>query len=218
MALDRNQIIVAAIGLLDEGGLDRLTLRRLAQRLGVQAPTLYWHIRNKAELVNTLAEAILNEQLTQLTPPADGQGWQAWLIDLAQQLRRTMLAHPDGARLVSAAQLSPTLAAVSELAMGTLVQQGLPLRQARLTVLVVERFTIGHVLEEQSPPPDPAMLQAFDRDAFAQRHPTIAAGISEYFQPGITVDDLFRDSLELILGCPDLTRSAPPGGQRPPTS
>jgi TetR/AcrR family transcriptional regulator, tetracycline repressor protein len=217
MALDRNQIIVAAIGLLDEGGLDRLTLRRLAQRLGVQAPTLYWHIRNKAELVNTLAEAILNEQLTQLTP-ADGQGWQAWLIDLAQQLRRTMLAHPDGARLVSAAQLSPTLAAVSELAMRTLVQQGLPLRQARLTVLVVERFTIGHVLEEQSPPPDPAMLQAFDRDAFAQRHPTIAAGISEYFQPGITVDDLFRDSLELILGCPDLTRSAPPGGQRLPAS
>lgn len=216
MALNRNQIIVAAIELLDEGGLDRLTLRRLAHRLGVQAPTLYWHIRNKAELVNMLVEAILNEQLTQL-PPADGQGWQAWLIDLAQRLRRAMLAHPDGARLVSAAHLSPTLAAVSELAMRTLVQQGLPLRQARLTVLVVERFTIGHVLEEQSPPPDPATLQGFDHDAFAQRHPTITAGISDYFQPGTTVDDLFRDSLELILGCPDPARSEPSGDQRPPT-
>jgi Tetracyclin repressor-like, C-terminal domain len=67
------------------------------------------------------------------------------------RLRRAMLAHPDGARIVSAAHLSPTMAAVSELAMRTLVDRGLPLRQARLTVLVVERFTIGHVLEEQSP-------------------------------------------------------------------
>ena len=43
------------------------------------------------------------------------------------------------------------------------------------------------------------MLTTFDPDAFAIRHPTITAGISDYFQPGITVDDLFRDSLELIL-------------------
>jgi TetR/AcrR family tetracycline transcriptional repressor len=200
VALDRHQILTATLELLDEEGLDRVTLRRLAQRLGVQAPTLYWHIRNKAELLGALAEAILNEQLTELTPPAQGQPWQAWLIGVAQRLRRAMLAHPDGARLISAAHLSPTLAALSELAMRTLVSQGLPLRQARLTVLVVQRFTIGHVLEEQSPPPDPAMLNDFDPDAFAQRHPTITAGIADYFQPGTTVDDLFRDSLELILG------------------
>src|SRR6266540_7463410 len=43
MALDKDRIVAEAVALLDEGGLDGVTLRKLAQRLGVQAPTLYWH-------------------------------------------------------------------------------------------------------------------------------------------------------------------------------
>ncbi|MFI5663260.1 TetR/AcrR family transcriptional regulator C-terminal domain-containing protein [Streptomyces sp. NPDC051684] len=198
MALDRQRIVTEAVALLDEGGLDAVTLRKLAQRLGVQAPTLYWHIRNKAELINELAEAIL-EDLTTLVPPADGEPWRDWLTLVAQRMRTAMLDHPDGARIVSAAHLSPTLAAVSELAMSTLVHRGLHLRQARLTVLAVQRFIIGHVLEEQSPPPDRAALHGFDASTFAARHPTITAGITDYFQDGRTVDDLFRDSIEVIL-------------------
>jgi TetR/AcrR family transcriptional regulator, tetracycline repressor protein len=200
MALDKERIVAEAVALLDEGGLDGVTLRRLAQRLGVQAPTLYWHIRNKAELLNALAEAILEAELSQLKPPDKDELWRDWLIGVAQHLRRAMLAHPDGARVVSAAHLSPTMAAVSEMAMNTLVEKGLPLRQARLTVLVVQRFTLGHVLEEQSPPPDQDALDGFDTAAFAQRHPTIVAGVTDYFQAGRTIDDLFRDSLHLILG------------------
>jgi TetR/AcrR family tetracycline transcriptional repressor len=199
MALDKERIIAETLALLDEGGLDRITLRKLAQRLGVQAPTLYWHIRNKAELINALADAILYDLPTQLKPPAADETWREWLIGVAQHLRQAMLAHPDGARIISAAHLSPTMAQVSELAMSTLVDQRLPLRQARLTVLVIQRFTIGHVLEEQSPPPDQKAVDTFDTNAFANEHPTIVAGITDYFQPGRTVDDLFRDSLELIL-------------------
>jgi TetR/AcrR family tetracycline transcriptional repressor len=199
MALDKQQIVAEALALLDHGGLDGVTLRKLAQRLGVRAPTLYWHIRNKAELVNALAEAILTAELAELRPPGRDESWRMWLIEFAQRLRRAMLAHPDGARVVSAAHLSPTMAAASELAMSALVECGLPLRQARLTVLVVERFTIGHVLEEQSPPPDHDAVHTFDADAFARQHPTIVAGIADYFRPGRTVDDLFRDSVELIL-------------------
>lgn len=198
MALDKQRIVAEAITLLDEGGLDEVTLRKLAQRLGVQAPTLYWHIRNKAELINELAEAILKD-LTTLGPPADDEPWQVWLTLVAQRMRKAMLDHPDGARVVSAAHLSPTLAAVSELAMSTLVHRGLHLRQARLTVLAVQRFIIGHVLEEQSPRPDREALHGFDASAFAARHPTITAGIADYFQDGRTVDDHFRDSIEVIL-------------------
>ncbi len=199
MPLTRERIITEAVALLDESGLEGVTLRRLAQRLGVQAPTLYWHIRNKAALVTAIAEAILEQEFTKLEPPNPGERWQDWLIGIAERLRRALLAHRDGARVVSAAQLSMTMAAISELAMRALVERRIPLRKARLTVLVVERFTIGHVLEEQSPRPDEDALVDFDMDAFANRHPTIVAGITEYFQPGRTVDDLFRDSLELIL-------------------
>jgi TetR/AcrR family transcriptional regulator, tetracycline repressor protein len=201
MALDKERIVSEAITLLDEGGLDGLTLRKLAQRLGVQAPTLYWHIRNKAALVTALAEAILQDLAT-LTAPPDDEPWQQWLIGVAERLRQAMRAHPDGARVVSAAHLSVTLAGLSELAMSTLVARGLALRQARLTVLVVQRFTIGHVLEEQSPPPAGDAVDQFDADMFAQRHPTVIAGITDYFQQGRTVDDLFRDSLQLILNGP----------------
>ncbi|HEX6685822.1 MAG TPA: TetR/AcrR family transcriptional regulator C-terminal domain-containing protein, partial [Candidatus Limnocylindrales bacterium] len=168
MALDRPRIVAEAVALLDEGGLDGVTLRRLAQRLGVQAPTLYWHIRNKARLINELGEAILADQLASPTPAQDGQPWHDWLIGLAQRLRRAMLAHPDGARVVSAAHLSMTMAAVSELAMSTLVERGPPLHRARLTVLAVQHFTIGHVLAEQSPPPDKAAVDGFDQEAFAR--------------------------------------------------
>jgi TetR/AcrR family tetracycline transcriptional repressor len=199
LALDKERIVAEALALLDESGLDQVTLRRLAQRLSVQAPTLYWHLRSKAELVNALAEAILEELPRQLKPPATDEPWRQWLIGFAQQLRRAILAHPDGARVISAAHMSATMANLTELAMSTLVGHGLPLRQARLTVLVVQRFTIGHVLEEQSPPPEQEAVDNLDESAFAKHHPTIVAGINDYFQQGRTLDDLFRDSVELIV-------------------
>jgi len=198
MALDKDRIVAEAVALLDESGLDGLTLRKLAQRLGVQAPTLYWHIRNKAALVNAVAEAILAPELAELAPPTDGEPWREWLTGVASHLRQAMLTHPDGARVVSAAHVSPTMAGVLELAMTTLVARGLPLREARLTVLAVQAFTIGHVLEEQSPPTQDTVAD-FDLAAFTERHPTTVAAISAYFKPGRTVDDLFHDILAVIL-------------------
>ena len=83
--------------------------------------------------------------------------------------------------------------------MSTLVARGIALRQARIIVLTVERFTVGHVLEEQAPRPDTEAVNGFDMAAFTADYPTVVAGITEYFQPGRTVDDLFRDCLELII-------------------
>jgi len=83
--------------------------------------------------------------------------------------------------------------------MSTLVARGIPLQQARVIVLTVERFTVGHVLEEQAPRPDAEALQDFDMATFARQHPTVVAAIAEYFQPGRTVDDLFRDCLEVVI-------------------
>jgi TetR/AcrR family tetracycline transcriptional repressor len=197
VALDRKRIVGEAVTLLDADGLDGVTLRKLAQRLGVQAPTLYWHLPNKAALVTAIAEEILEQQFpaTALVPPGPDQGWQDWLSGLAQRLRHALLAHPDGARVVSASHLSLKMAAISELAMSTLAARGLSLQRARLLVLTVEHFTIGHVLAEQSSRPDSAEASGFDLTAY----PTVVAGITEYFQPGRTVDDLFRDCLQLII-------------------
>ncbi len=202
MALDKQRIVTEAVALLDAEGLDGVTTRKLAARLGVQSPTLYWHIPNKAALVTAIAEAILEQQFPELASPAPEECWQEWLIGLAERLRRALLAHPDGARIISASQLSLKMAAISELAMSTLVGRGIPLRHARLIVLTVLRFTVGYVLEEQAGPPDADALDGFDMAAYAAAYPTVMAGVTEYFQPGRTVDDLFSDCLEQIVHGP----------------
>ncbi|MFD1541091.1 TetR/AcrR family transcriptional regulator C-terminal domain-containing protein [Nonomuraea guangzhouensis] len=202
LALDKQRIITEAVALLDAEGLDGVTTRKLAARLGVQSPTLYWHIPNKAALVTAIAEAILEQQFPEPVSPAPEERWQDWLIGLAERLRRALLAHPDGARIIAASQLSLKMAAISELAMSTLVGRGIPLRQARLIVLAVLRFTVGYVLEEQAGRPDADALDGFDMAAYAAAHPTVMAGVTEYFQSGRTVDDLFRDCLEQIIHGP----------------
>ncbi|GLY41915.1 TetR family transcriptional regulator [Amycolatopsis sp. NBRC 101858] len=198
MTLDRQQIVTEAVALLDAEGLDGVTTRKLAARLGVQSPTLYWHVPNKAALVTAIAEHILEEQFPELSPPPAEEPWQDWLTGLAERLRRALLAHPDGARVISAAQLSRKMAAISELAMSTLVARGFPLRHARMIVLTVERFTVGYVLEEQAPRPDTG-ADGFDLAEFTAAYPTVVAGITDYFQPGRTVDDLFHDCLDVII-------------------
>lgn len=199
MTLNRQRIVGEAVALLDAEGLDGVTTRKLAARLGVQSPTLYWHMPNKAALITAIADAILDQQFGELPPPGPDDRWQDWLISLAERLRRALLAHPDGARVISTAQLSLKMAGISELAMSTLVARGVPLRQARVIVLTVERFTVGHALEEQAPRPDQDGSNGFDMDAFTEQHPTVVAGITEYFQPGRTVDDLFGECLELVI-------------------
>ena len=53
--LSKAGIVQAALGVLDEAGFDGLTVRAVAGRLGVQAPALYWHVRDKQELIDEMA-------------------------------------------------------------------------------------------------------------------------------------------------------------------
>jgi TetR/AcrR family tetracycline transcriptional repressor len=197
VALTRRAVVDEALRLADSEGLDALTLRALAGRLGVQAPTLYWHVRNKAQLLEALADAVMDQAIQAIAEPAVDVDWQEWLSTAAQQLRQAMLAHPDGARIVASARASLRRADFSELAMATLAECGVALEQARLTVLVVERYTVGFVLDEQSRPPDD--VNPADPGELVRRLPTATRAITEYFESGRSVDDLFRDGLRLIL-------------------
>ncbi|ELN4727202.1 tetracycline resistance transcriptional repressor TetR(D), partial [Escherichia coli] len=57
--LNRESVIDAALELLNETGIDGLTTRKLAQKLGIEQPTLYWHVKNKRALLDALAVEIL---------------------------------------------------------------------------------------------------------------------------------------------------------------
>ncbi len=95
--LQPNTVIRAALDLLNEVGVDGLTTRKLAERLGVQQPALYWHFRNKRALLHALAEAMLAENHTHSVPRADDD-WRSFLIGNARSFRRALLAYRDGAR------------------------------------------------------------------------------------------------------------------------
>ena len=194
--MDRQQIVAEAVALLDAEGLEGVTQRKLAARLGIAQPTLYWHLPNKAALVTAIADEILAQGLPGLAPPAPGQPWPDWLASFAGALRQALLAHPDGARVVSVSQTSRAMAAASELAITSLTQSGVDLRQARLIVLTVERFTFGHVLEEQAPRPAPGDIDLPD---FTRQFPNLVASIADYFRDGGTADDVFRDCLGIVI-------------------
>jgi TetR/AcrR family tetracycline transcriptional repressor len=95
--LDQAQVVRAALALLDEIGLDALTMRRLAERLGVKAASLYRHVRNKEELL-----ALLGDEITSEIPlPQTAGPWQRQLTDAAWKARRGLLAHRDAARVLA---------------------------------------------------------------------------------------------------------------------
>lgn len=95
--LDQAQIVREALALLDEVGLDQLTMRRLADRLGVKAASLYRHVRHKDELLVLLSDEISAE--IPLVRPSGG--WREQLIEMAWNVRRGLLAHRDAARLLA---------------------------------------------------------------------------------------------------------------------
>ncbi|OJX77498.1 TetR/AcrR family transcriptional regulator C-terminal domain-containing protein [Leifsonia sp. 71-9] len=198
MPLSREDVVSAALTLSDERGAESLTLRALAAVLGVQAPSLYTHVRSKADLLDALGDRIMDEVLATVGPPEGETGWREWMLDAARGLRAGLLRHTDGARIVASARSSLRRADFSERAVTALIDAGVGRPEARLTVLAVERFTVGYVLEEQSAPPDDGGA-GVDPAALMARLPNMTAAIIEYFEPGRTADDLFDDEIRLIL-------------------
>jgi len=198
MALSRQQVVAEALRLVDDRGLDALSLRVLAARLGVQAPTLYWYVKNKSELLDAAADAVMDDAISATPTPSPGADGRAWLLDALVALRAALLRHRDGARIVSGARYSMRRADFSELAMATLVEHGHAAHEARLLVLAGERYTVGWVLEEQAPAPDGP---APDPDALRARFPVMVQAISDYFVgTGRTPEDLYRDATRQVLG------------------
>ncbi|EOG8236884.1 TetR family transcriptional regulator, partial [Pseudomonas aeruginosa] len=88
--LDKGTVIAAALELLNEVGMDNLTTRKLAERLKVQQPALYWHFQSKRALLDALAEAMLTERHTRPLPE-ENEDWQLFLKENAQSFRTALL-------------------------------------------------------------------------------------------------------------------------------
>jgi AcrR family transcriptional regulator len=85
--LNRETVIQAALSMLDDVGIDGLSMRGLADRLGVKAASLYWHLRDKEQLLELVAEAVLDGISVPVAPPAWRSQVSAACNDLALFLR-----------------------------------------------------------------------------------------------------------------------------------
>ena len=101
VTLDRKTIIAAAFDVLAEDGLYGLSMRKLAARLSVQAPALYWHISDKAELIGLMAEFI---HLEARAAVPHCEGWSDWLLAFGRALRHSLVSRRDGARICATAR------------------------------------------------------------------------------------------------------------------
>jgi TetR/AcrR family tetracycline transcriptional repressor len=200
MALHKQQIIAEAIKLLDQEGIEGVTLRPLADRLGVQAPALYWHVKNKSNLLDEMAEAILREQFAEISPRAVEEPWQDWLAAMARRLREAMLAHREGARVVAGARLYPavTLARLTEACLHSLCSAGMELRRAWTITNTVIQFTFGHVIEEQAAPSLEEMRR-YGLDALTDAYPLLAAATETIATTPHSGEGGFDEGLRLIL-------------------
>lgn len=102
--LSEEMILVEAIALLREEGLDEVTLRKLAARLDVEAPSLYRHIGAKPRLLALMTLRLFRLQLDKV---GDQPDWQAWVSEFGRILWDTQIEIEDCARLVLTTQFEP---------------------------------------------------------------------------------------------------------------
>lgn len=206
-------IVSAALDVLDDGGIDAVTLRAVASRLGVQATALYHHMRNKQVLLDEMGTEIHRRVVRRVAARADaadrGHGMAADLRVYAQSLRAEYLAHRDGARSFSGTLITdPDVLVAQEPWLRSWIADGVPMTRAFDAVEAVTAFVTGFVIEEQERANSTTDADRYDPERRAERvgrdAPLTAASGYARSAP----EERFARQLELLLGA--VSRSEAP--------
>jgi TetR/AcrR family tetracycline transcriptional repressor len=207
VGIQQEVIIRAALTLLDEVGLEGLTMRRLATALKIQAPSLYWHFPNKQALLDGMADAIfgavsLPRNLKGKNPK--GKSWDERLKAVFRAIRKAFLAHRDGAR-VFAGTYVPTdnVLRVVETMMALMQQAGASPKLSSDGAFSLVYYVLGFTMEEQGLDPrtggplDLANRQEQFANLAAMKYPSIHAALDRMFDSDL--DDRFEAGLDLLI-------------------
>jgi AcrR family transcriptional regulator len=177
--LSRERVLRAAVSLADEAGIDAVSMRKLAQELGVVPMALYKHVANKDQLLDGMVDLVIDE----FEPSDPGLGWQDAVRQRVLSARRAVLRHAPWARqaIESRTSRTPTVLGYMDSMAGTFLAGGF---SADLTHHVMHAlgnriwgFTpelFDEAPDADAPPPDPAAQQAMAAE-FAERFPNILA-------------------------------------------
>ncbi|MFI1439277.1 TetR/AcrR family transcriptional regulator [Streptomyces fructofermentans] len=198
--IDRTLVADTALRLLNDVGLDGLSLRAIAKELDVKAPALYWHFKDKQALLDEMATRMYLRMVAG-TPLPPGTGWRERVLISNRGLRSALLGYRDGAKVFSGSRFTGVEHAVQmEENLRVFVDAGFTLRQAVRAMTTAYLYTLGFVTEEQGVRPMPGeRREGFDVGERAERlagYPLTAAAGPAIFEE---YDEQFEEGLRMLL-------------------
>ncbi|MER8438065.1 TetR/AcrR family transcriptional regulator C-terminal domain-containing protein [Mesorhizobium sp. M1312] len=162
--LSRERIVTTAVELLDVQGVDGLTMRRLADRLGSGVMSLYWHVDNKEDLFDLALDSVLEYR----GPPqmVESRNWRGEVVHMLEDWRASMLRHPWSASLLPRRALGPNMLSRLELLSKTLSRAGVADADLNVAIWSLWNYVMGATITRAS-----FDLSDDDRSA-AQQHLT----------------------------------------------
>ncbi|WP_262056059.1 TetR/AcrR family transcriptional regulator C-terminal domain-containing protein [Streptomyces sp. STR69] len=198
--LDRKRVADTALKVLNEVGLDGLSLRAIAKELDVKAPALYWHFKDKQALLDEMATEMYRRMVADVVLAREDT-WQERLLKSNRGLRSALLGYRDGAKVFSGSRFTGTLHAVQmEDTLRVFTEAGFTLARAVRATSTSYLYTIGFVSEEQGVQPLPdERREGYDMDERARLmadFPLSAAAGAEMFQD---YGRHFEEGLDLVI-------------------
>ena len=190
----------AGLRFVDEQGLDALTMRKLAHKLGVEAMSLYNHVENKDDLVR----GILDLVETEIEPPGAGGDWKAELRRSVVSAHETFVRHPWAAPIwMSAPRGSGGGMTRAEATLRCMREAGFPEDLTYHAFHVLNAYSLGYTLQERTFAGGRQKLERmaarFLRDFPVDDYPYLAEHIRQHTEPGEHRHGNFEFGLDLVL-------------------
>ncbi|HEX9856370.1 MAG TPA: TetR/AcrR family transcriptional regulator [Acidimicrobiia bacterium] len=199
--LSRERLLRSAIAIADERGNAALTMRSLAQELGVKPMSLYHHVANKEEILDGIIDVVFGE--IEL-PPADA-GWRSAMRHRAISARRVLASHPWATPLMeSRTNPGPATLRHHDAVIGSLRAAGFSIQMTAHAYSLLDSYVYGFALQEAVLPFDrktaPDVAGAIIAQFPSDEYPHLAELATEHvLQPGYDHGNEFEIGLELIL-------------------
>lgn len=199
--LSRDRVLRAALELADEGGLEALTMHRLGRRLGVEAMSLYRHVRNKDDLLDGLVDLVFAE----IELPADRSDWRRVLRERSVSARAALRRHPWAIGLMESRMTpGPANLRSHDETLAVLLDAGFSAAMATHAYNLVDSFVYGFALQETSLPFSnadelAAMGEMLMANVPADAYPSLFRVSGELLAAGFDYGAEFEFGLDLIL-------------------
>ena len=197
--MSRDRVLGTAIGLADSEGIGALTMRRLAQELGVEAMTLYHYVANKDEMLDGMVDLVAGE----VELPDGGGDWKGATRQRALAARDVFIRHPWVVALWIRLRVGPKRIGYMDSALRTYREAGLSPEITEKAFHAVENHIIGYTLQAEAFPLAEEDLaeagQAFLRILSTEQYPYLAEHVTQHLEKGTLDEGDFEFGLDLIL-------------------